>query len=726
MRTLSANAACGATCLACAETGLRTRTRDRQNHAHLEISALTGPGARYMRQTPRLAAAAIAAWPALALAQGAPAPLTAETMWQLKRTGAPAISPDGKLAVYGVTRFDAENDKGDADLYRVATAGGKPERLTSMKGNESEPAWSPDGRYIAFVAKRGEDKQSQLYVIAANGGEAVRVGDVPTGVSAPRWFPDSQRIAFISEVWPDITDWAQTREKLKAREESKLTAMAWDRPPVTHWDHFVEDRVPHLFSVSLDGGQPAAITQASGRSLELREADVDTYDISPDGTEVAFVANTDASGIEENHDVYVVAATGGPARNVTADNPANDELPSYSPDGRWLAYTKQAIKGFYGDTQQLWLIDRKSDARRRVAADWDRSVSGIAWAPDAKSFYASVDDAATGRIYRFDVAKGTPHALTDGSSYSALAVDGKPAVLVALRQSFTEPPTLVAVSTKDGAATKLSDHNDVQLGATAFGKVESVTYKGADGADIQMWVVYPPGFDPAKKYPLYLLLHGGPHNGIQDSWTFRWNAQVFSSWGYVTAWHNFHGSSGFGQAFTDSINPDAITKPYEDTIKAAEWFAAKPWIDAERMAAGGGSYGGFLASVLLGREHPFKTLIAHAAVYDNYTMYGGDYGAEKNRFFEAWERPEEWAKYSPSTSAANFKTPTLVIHGQLDQRVPLNNGMELFHILQNRGVPSRLVYYPDENHWILKRQNSLFWYDETKNWLGRYAPAGGR
>ncbi len=282
------------------------------------------------------------------------------------------------------------------------------------------------------------------------------------------------------------------------------------------------------------------------------------------------------------------------------------------------------------------------------------------------------------------------------------------------------------MSTKDGAATKLSDHNDAQLAATAFGKVESVTYKGADGADIQMWVVYPPGFDPAKKYPLYLLLHGGPHNGIQDSWTFRWNAQVFAGWGYVTAWHNFHGSSGFGQAFTDSINPDGITKPYEDTIKAAEWFASKPWIDAERMAAGGGSYGGFLASVLLGREHPFKTLIAHAAVYDNYTMYGGDYGAEKNRFFEAWERPEEWAKYSPSTSAANFKTPTLVIHGQLDQRVPLNNGMELFHILQNRGVPSRLVYYPDENHWILKRQNSLFWYEETKNWLARYAPAGGR
>ncbi len=678
-----------------------------------------------MNYAVRLIAAA-ATWPAVLSAQPLPAPLTVEAMWELKRIGAPAISPDGERAVYEVKRYDVENDKGEADLFIVPTAGGKPQRLTSSKGNESEPVWSPDGRWIAFVAKRGDDKQPQLYAISASGGEAIRVTDLPTGVATPKWFPDSQRIAFITEVWPDINDWAKAKEKLAAREESKMTAMAWDRPPVTHWDHFIEDRIPHIYSVSLEGGTPAAITLGSGHSLSRRETGAESYDISPDGRQVAFVANSDATGIDENTDVYVVPATGGAASNLTADNPANDEEPSYSPDGRYLAYTKQNIKGFYGDTKQLWLVDRRSDARRRIAGDWDRSISGIAWAPDSKSLYAPIDDAGTGRIYRFDVAKGTQRALTKDSSYSSLDVAGMPATLIALRQSFSEPPTLVAVSTRDGAATPLSDHNDARLAATAFGKVESVSYQGADGADIQMWVIYPPDFDPAKKYPLYLLLHGGPHNGVQDAWTFRWNAQVFSGWGYVTAWHNFHGSSGFGQAFADSINPDGISKPYEDTIKAAEWFAAKPWIDRERMTAGGGSYGGFLAATLLGRPHPFKTLIAHAAVYDNYAMYGGDYGAEKNRFFEAWERPEEWAKYSPSTSAASFATPTLVVHGQLDQRVPLNNGMALFHILQNKGVPSRLVYYPDENHWILKRQNSLNWYQETKRWLARYAPAGGR
>jgi dipeptidyl aminopeptidase/acylaminoacyl peptidase len=268
--------------------------------------------------------------------------------------------------------------------------------------------------------------------------------------------------------------------------------------------------------------------------------------------------------------------------------------------------------------------------------------------------------------------------------------------------------------------------NDDVMGGVRLGRVESVTYKGADGADIQMWVTYPPGFDPSKKYPLFLVMHGGPHNGVIDSFLFRWNAQVFAGWGYVVAWHNFHGSSGFGQAFTDSINPDWVTRPYADTIAAADWFAAQPWIDRDRMVAGGGSYGGFLATTLLGRPHPFKALIAHAAVYNLYTQAAADYAAGKARFYEFWEKPEEFARISPHTMAGNFVTPTLVVHGQLDYRVPLNHGIELFNTLQKRGVPSRLVYFKDENHWVLKPQNSLYWYQEVRNWVETYAPPGGR
>jgi dipeptidyl aminopeptidase/acylaminoacyl peptidase len=677
-----------------------------------------------MTTTIRWLAAAMLLAPAAAVAQSAP--LSAETMWQFARVGNPALSPDGREAVYAVTNYDEEKDKGEADLYLVATSGGEPRRLTSMAGNESEPAWSPDGRYIAFVAKRGEDKASQLYVIPTDGGEAVKVGDIPTGVATPRWFPDSSRIAFISRVWPDLTDWQKAKERLEERDKAKSKAQAWDRVPVTYWDHFIDDRQAHLFSIAREGGAPTAITLGTGFELSRRETGASSYDISPDGAEIAFAADTDPTGTDTNFDVIVVPAAGGAAMNLTTDNAANDSEPSYSPDGRWLLYTRQLIKGFYADSRQAWLIDRRDDSRRRLAADWDRSLEDFTWAPDSKTLYAPIDDAGTQRIYRVDVATGRRQAVTGASSFSGLEIAGRPATMVAIRQSFSEPPTLVKVALRDGAATRLSNHNDALLAGVSFGNVESVTYQGAGGADIQMWVIYPPGFDPSKKYPLYLILHGGPHNGVTDSWTFRWNAHVFAGWGYVTAWHNFHGSSGFGQAFADSINPDRITKPYQDTIRAAEWFMEKPWIDRDRLAAGGGSYGGFLAATLLGREHPFKTLVAHAAVYNDLTQYGADYGAGQRRFFEHWERPEEFARYSPHSNAGNFNTPTLVLHGQLDQRVPFNNGVELFHTLQNRGVPSRLVYFPDENHWVLKRQNSLYWYREKKDWLAKYAPAGAR
>ncbi|MGB5131453.1 MAG: S9 family peptidase [Steroidobacteraceae bacterium] len=680
-----------------------------------------------MPHAARWITALLALAPVAALgADAAPAPLSAETMWKIQRVGDPALSPDGRQAVFPVTAYDEENDKGEADLYLVPTAGGAARRLTSMPGKESGAAWSPDGRWIAFVAKRSDDKESQLYVLPTDGGEATKVGDIPTGVTAPKWFPDSKRIAFISRVWPDVTDWKKAAERLKEREDSKMKAQAWSRPPIAYWDHWIDDRQAHVFSIPLEGGAPTAITLGTGYELTRQELDGQAYDISPDGSEVAFVADIDATGVDQNFDVFVVPATGGPARNLTTDNAGDDENPRYSPDGRWLLHTRQTIKGFYGDSYQAWLIDRKTDARRRLAADWDRSLNGMVWSPDSKSIFAAIDDAGTERISRIDITNGRHAPVTTSASFSSLAIAGTPATLVGLRQSFSEPPTLVRIGTRDGTVTKLSDLNDTLLAAVAFGKVESVTYQGAGGDDIQMWVVYPPGFDPGKKYPLYLLLHGGPHNGVADAWTFRWNAQVFAGWGYVVAWHNFHGSSGFGQAFTDSINPDHITKPYQDTIRAAEWFAAQPWIDHDRMLAGGGSYGGFLAATLNGKPHPFKALVAHAAVYSEYAQYGADYGAGKRRFFEAWDRPEEFARYSPNTYAGNFVTPTLVVVGQLDQRVPLNNGIELFNTLQNRGVESRLLYFPDENHWVLKRQNSLYWYREVRDWLAHYAPAGAR
>ena len=674
---------------------------------------------------------ACAALPAVpARAADAPDALTAEKMWSLARLGDPTLSPDGRLAVVPVTRFDVALNQGFTDLWSIPVNGGEARPLTSDKAADSSPVFSPDGRWVAFVSKRGDDKENQLYVIAVDGGEARRITNLPTGAEAPKWFPDSRRLAFVSEIWIDLVKWEDQGQRKTERDASKMSGRVWNRAPIAYWDHYLHDREPHLFSVPLEGGEPTAITRLSGFFLSKQEYGTSSYDIAPDGLTLAFATNTDRVGNDPNYDIVEIEACGcKPPRNLTADNPADDASPAYSPDGKWLAFTQQRIKGFYADRQQLTLLDRRTQARRKLGADWDRSADALRWLPDSRGLLGAIDDAATNRIYRFDLAGTRPRAVTAASSYSSLSLaarGGANPPAVALRQNFTEPPTLVRLDLRNGSATPLSRFNDAALRSVVQGLFESVIYKGADDADIQMWVIYPPHFDPAKKYPVYMLLHGGPHNAMQDAVQWRWNAQVFASWGYVVTWHNFHGSSGFGQAFVDSINPDRISRPYEDTIKAAQWLAAKSWVDPQRMVAGGGSYGGFLASVLLGRPNPFKALVAHAAVYNSFTQIGADYGAEKDRFFEFWQKPEEFARYSPHSSAGNFNTPTLVVHGQLDLRVPVNHGVELFNTLQKRGVPSKLLYFPDENHWVLKPQNSLFWYQTTRDWLATYAPPGAR
>jgi dipeptidyl aminopeptidase/acylaminoacyl peptidase len=653
-------------------------------------------------------------------------PLDAATLWKVKRLSAPDLSPDGALAVVPVSTPDLEQDKIRTDLWLVPTDGGEPRLLTTHEGNESNPAWSPDGKWIAFEAKRAEDDENQIYVIPTDGGEARRITRIPTGASAPKWFPDSKRVAFLSRVWIDLGSWDEQAARLKERKEDKMTARVWDRLPVRYWDRWIDDRQAHVFTIGLEGGDPNAVTTGTGRELSKADIGRDSYDISPDGREIAFAADVDPTGVDPNFDVFVVPAAGGEAQNVSPENPADDFAPCYSPDGRHLAFLRQTVKGFYADRVRLVLRDRQAGTNRVMTEDWDRSARGLVWSRDSRSLFASVDDSGHDRVYRIDAVTGRPSPVTGERSFSALALSMDGSTLVALRQGFREPPTLVRLDPDTGDTAQLSTFNDELLASVALGTYESVTYEGARGDSIQMWIVYPPGFDRTKKWPLYMLLHGGPHNAVTDSWHNRWNAQVFAGWGYVTAWHNFHGSSGFGQEFADSINPDRATLPYEDTLKAVDWLASKPWIDGDRMGASGASYGGYLGSLILGREHPFKTLIIHAAVYNMYTQYAADYGGERRRFGEFWEYPDRFADISPHLQAGNFSTPALVIHGDKDYRVPLNHGIELFQTLQNRGIRSRLVYYPDENHWVLRGKNSIFWYDECRKWMSEFAKEGGR
>jgi dipeptidyl aminopeptidase/acylaminoacyl peptidase len=667
-------------------------------------------------------------------AQQKKAPFTAERSWQIQRIGAPTLSRDGRTAIAPVTRFAMDEDKGYTDLWIWNTDGSGQRRFTTDAANDGAPAISPDGRYVAFTSQRGDDKAPQLYVMPLGGGEARRLTKLTTGVQSPKWFGDGRRLAFVSRVFADLSLEEQGK-RLDERKDRKMTAMVWDAGPVSAWDQYLDERQFHVFSVAFDAADDAelptvrALTQPSGMQLPRGavQGTDNHYAISPDGRELAFVADSDPAINNSNNDIFTVAIApdgsgGKDARNLTAENKAGDGSPLYSPDGRYLSFVQQRIKGFYADKGRLMLRARGDGKTRELFADWDRTAGGLVWARDSRRLYGAIDDAGTVRVYELPL-EGAPRKVTGATSFGGLAVADNGAV-VALRESFVEPPTLVRLDAKTGAATKLSTINDALLAATDFGTYESVTYQGANGKDIQMWVNYPPGFDKSKKYPFFMLIHGGPHNGITDGMAFRWNAQVFGSWGYVTAWPNFHGSSGFGQAFTDSINPEWAEQPYQDVIKAAEWFAAQPWIDRERMVAGGGSYGGYLASVILGREHPFKALVAHAAVYNLYSQYAADFSAESPRFGGFWERDNRAVleRNSPHLGAANFKTPTLVIHGQTDLRVPVNHGLELYHTLLNKGVPSRYVYYPNENHWVLKPQNSVFWYRQVKQWFDERSP----
>lgn len=649
--------------------------------------------------------------------------LSVERMWQLERIGSPVASADGKFIVAPVTRFDVKADQGHTRLWLFDDKGQqRPLTVDGMRA--SEATFSPDGKTLAFISQRNKDEAGQIYLLPlTTPGEAQRLTEVPTGVYGIKWV--GEHLYFISRVWPG-KNWEEMAAELKANKDKKVSAWQWNALPYSHFDHWIdENRQAHVFRIPAKGGAVEPVTQKFGLELPRSSQSASSYDVHPQERFIAFNANGSDNTVDPKIDIFLAAIGSDKAENITPDNQAPDSNPSFSPDGKSLAFSRQKIQGFYGDTARLMIYDLAAKTTRELTGNWDRSVSNFVWSNDSRSFFASIDDAGTSRLYQIDARSGKERAITKDTSFNSPALAGNN-VLVATNESFMFPARLVKVDIRNGRTTRLDSFNDELLAKTELGSYESVTYKGADGNDIQMWVHYPAGFDKSKKYPLFLLIHGGPHNAITDSFSYRWNAQTFASWGYVTAWPNFHGSSGFGQDFTDAINPDWRTKPLADIQAATAWFQNQPWIDSERMVAGGASYGGYLTSILLGTEHPFKALLIHAAVYNMYSQMSADFAVHSTRFGHYWDNPEIYKSISPHYYAGNFNTPTLVIHGQLDYRVPVGQGFELFRTLQSRGVESRMIYFPDENHWILKPNNSIYWYNQVKDWMTRFAEPGAR
>lgn len=665
---------------------------------------------------------------ALQSAAADPAPLTPQRMWQLARLAAPALSPDGTTAAVAVTRFDLQRDAADTDLWLVPAAGGPGRTVAAAPGGESEPAWSPDGRRLAFVAQRKGDDAPQIYLVERGKDKAKRLTRVPTGVYGIRWFPDSTRLAFISRIWPELSTWGKQNQRLVLRKERKVSAMVYDTARTRYWDHWVDDRQAHLFWVGIDGGDPLTLTLGTGLELPYRENGAASYDISPRGDEIAFTADSSPRpDLDSNLDIFLLRIGEKNARNLTADNTQGDFNPVFSPDGAGVVFGRQLIRGFYGDRTRLMLHDRATGTNRELAPGFDYSCSDWRFAPDGGRLFFVADERGHMPVYAMELPGGAMTRLTAEGSHGALAVEPGGAFLVALRQGFSEPPTLVRVDIAEKTTEKISTFNDAVLADVRWGEVRNVTYTGADGASIQMWIILPPDYEAGQKRPLMMLIHGGPHNAITDMFQWRWNAQVFAGWGYVCAWPNFHGSSGFGNDFTASILGNWADRPYEDVMRATQWLVDQQLVDSDRMVAAGASYGGYLASVVLGRPNPYKALVAHAAVYNLYTQYASDYGAgeraDANPHF--WVDESVLRHTSPHLAAGSFKTPTLVVHGERDHRVYPGNGLELFQTLQARGVPSRLIYFPDENHWVLKPNNSLFWYDEVKRWFEKWLTVSG-
>ncbi len=661
--------------------------------------------------------------PMLALAEDT-RPLSVDVLWEMDRVGSPVVSPVGGHVVAPVTSYDTETDESETRLWLLSTEGDVQRPLTKAGASAGSPVFSPDGNTLAFTARRDDDEAGQIYLLPMDGpGEATRLSEVPTGASALKWV--GEHIYFISRVWPD-KDWEEMAEQIKADRDSKVSAHQWNALPYSHWDHWIsEDRQAHVFRIPADGGDVEAITQPLGRELPRSSQGTGSYDIHPEETHIAFSSNSSDSGVDPEIDVFLARIGDDRARNLTPDNPAGDGNPMFSPDGRMLAWGSQIIPGFYADTVNIWVMDLASEERRNVTEDWDRSPGGLVWTADSSGFFGTAADDGTTRLFHIELSNGEVRAVTDQTDFGGLSIaaDG---TLVGNNQSFLYPPRVVRIDAATGTSSRLDTFNDDVLENVDLGRYESVTYTGHDGAEIQMWVHYPPGFDPDREYPLFLLIHGGPHSAITDGFHFRWNAQTFASWGYVTAWHNFHGSPGWGQDFTDAINPDWITAPFNDTIAAAEWFAEQDWIDSDRMVAGGGSYGGYLSSILLAREHPFNALLIHAPVYNMYSQMAADFAVHSTRFGNYWEEPQIYRDISPHYFAEDFHTPALIVHGQNDLRVPVGQAFELFRTLQTKGIESRLIYFPDENHWVLKPNNSVYWYNEVQRWMERFAEPGPR
>jgi dipeptidyl aminopeptidase/acylaminoacyl peptidase len=668
---------------------------------------------------------------------------TFEDMMQLKRIGDFTVSPDGKWVTFSATDVSLADNTRKTHLWIVPIAGGgESRRLTPANGpGEDRLRFAPDGKRVLFISDR--DGGSQVWVQAFDGekgeltGTPAKATSISTEADGALWSPDGKQMLFVSGVYPDCKDDACNKQRLEEAKKSKVRAKIFTHLLYRHWNAYGDGRRSHLFLVEADCDETGGNTACAGRDLTPGDHDVppfslggqDQYAFSPDGKEVAFTSNLDeVEATSTNSDVFVLSLADENAKpkNLTAANKGSDSTPMYSPDGKWIAMRSQFRATYESDRFRLQLIERATGKITNLTEKFDRWVDSMSWAPDSKSLYITAGNEGDVPVYMISVAGGEPKMLVAvGTNDSPTpTLDGK--TIVFTRNSVRFPNELFTASTSADKqqGTQLTQINDAVLGPIQMQPVEPFWFTGSEKHKVQGFLLKPPNFDASKKYPVKFLMHGGPQGAWGDDWSFRWNPNLFAANGYVVVMINPRGSTGYGQQFIDDVNGDWGGRPYKDLMMGLD-YAEKtfPFIDKTRECALGASYGGYMANWILANTTRFACIVSHDGMFNPESAYG----TTEELWFNEWEfKGTPWTnravyrKWSPMLKATQMKTPTLVVHGQLDYRLDVSEGFQLFTTLQRLNVPSKMLYFPDEGHWVLKPQNSQLWYKTVNEWVDKW------
>jgi len=646
-------------------------------------------------------------------------PMTPEDLYKIKNVSGPQVSPDGEWIAYTISVPSLEENRYNSDIWLIPVSGGEPKQLTNSPESDHSPRWSPDAKQIAFISDR--DSIDNLYLISVSGGEAYQLTASETKLYNPIWSKDGKNIICGSRVLPegkkDTENWTENElPECKARTINNLLFRQWNR--------WLGDERNHLFLVNVEDGSMKDLTPGDFDTPPVSLSSSHDFDISPDGNEICFVKNEDSVlAISTNHDLFTININTLEETKITP-NPALDNQPHYSPNGRYIAYTAMKKVSYESDRKCLVVYDRKKKKHIRLTDDLDRSVGQILWSPDSKQIFFTAREAGRCSIYKVDL-KGSVKRITDDGFNIQIEItpDGKK--LVFIRSYNHVPNEIFIMPVTGGRVTQLTFTNSRLVEKLDLPKLEEFWFTGAEGTKVHGFILKPPGFNPKKIYPVILTIHGGPQNMWADRFMITWfTFQLISSPGYIGLFIDPRGSSGYGSEFREQISRDYGGRCYEDLMKGLDYAIENySFIDESRQAAIGGSFGGYSVNWIMGNTDRFKCIISHASLF-NLTSF---YGATEELWFpewdmgrSPWEEPELYSKWSPHLFVKNFKTPTLVIHGELDYRVPFAESLQLFTALQRQGIPSRLVVFPDEGHVISKPQNNVRWWIEIHRWLEEY------